>query len=105
MTTSLLLAAAASLLLPSATYAASNSSFEDMIMKTLEWNSNFSWTTCSETHYPNLDTAMSYTCANFTIPLDWADESAGQGSLALIRIAAVDQENKKGSIFINPGKI
>lgn len=101
MSPSILLAAAASLLLPSVTYASANSSFEDMIAQTFEWNANFNWTTCSD--YPNLEPSVPYSCANFTIPLDWADDSVGQGSLALIRIAAADQENKKGSIFINPG--
>jgi len=104
MTRLSILAAAASSVLPAMAYAAANSSFEDMLARTSEWNSNFNWTTCSQSLYPNLDTSVSYSCANFTIPLDWANESAGQGSLALIRIAAIDQETKKGSIFINPGK-
>lgn len=43
-----------------------------------------------------------YACTNFTIPLDWRNETVGLGKLGLARYA-VDPEQKVGSIFINDG--
>lgn len=43
-------------------------------------------------------------CRNVTVPLDWNNELDGRTvELAVLRSPALDQSNKLGSIFFNPG--
>jgi hypothetical protein len=78
--------------------------FEEMVAKSAEWNSDFSWGACPEATIAKAPAPERLSCANFTIPLDWADEAPGKGSLFLMRVAAEDQATKKGSIFMNEGR-
>ncbi|CAE7050036.1 unnamed protein product [Rhizoctonia solani] len=59
-------------------------------------SSGFSWGDCG-TEAPS-----SRECSRFEVPLDWANESAGKGSLAVARYKATKQP-KLGTLFINPG--
>jgi len=40
-------------------------------------------------------------CAHFEVPMDYHDSSAGNASLALIKLAATGK--KQGTLFFNPG--
>lgn len=42
-------------------------------------------------------------CGTLTAPMDYTDPSKGDVSLFVTKVAAKDQDNKLGAIFINPG--
>lgn len=42
-------------------------------------------------------------CADVPVPLDWSDPAGEQITLAVIKYAAPDAENRIGTLFINPG--
>ena len=44
-----------------------------------------------------------FDCATFAVPLDHDRPDGRQIKLALARLPATDQENKLGSLFLNPG--
>jgi pimeloyl-ACP methyl ester carboxylesterase len=45
----------------------------------------------------------SYQCAEFQVPIDYADPARGDFTLALIRLPARNQTTKIGSLLVNPG--
>ena len=47
--------------------------------------------------------APGFDCARVTVPLDHDDPGGASIDLSVARLAATDQENKIGSIFLNPG--
>ncbi|KAG8707836.1 hypothetical protein FRC11_007094 [Ceratobasidium sp. 423] len=56
----------------------------------------FNWGRCGESAPSSRD------CSWFEVPLDWADQSAGNAKLAVARYKATKQP-KLGTLFINPG--
>lgn len=66
------------------------------------------WGTCppgwgsSDVTPPN-GLPLTFSCATATVPLDYDKPKGATIDLALRRIEALDQKNKIGSIFINPG--
>jgi pimeloyl-ACP methyl ester carboxylesterase len=45
----------------------------------------------------------SFQCARFDVPLDYADPSRASMTLSLMRQPARDQQNRIGTLFVNPG--
>ncbi|TRM60751.1 TAP-like protein-domain-containing protein [Schizophyllum amplum] len=60
------------------------------------------WTSCKDFNADFEQFDEKFQCGYYNVPLDWADESAGTARLALAKYPAAD-ENKKGTIFLNPG--
>src|SRR5258705_7240244 len=58
-------------------------------------NKTVTWTPCQE--YNGFD------CGTFDSPLDYADPKQGKALIAVIRFNATRE--RRGSIFINPGKL
>jgi pimeloyl-ACP methyl ester carboxylesterase len=47
---------------------------------------------------------MTYSCASVTVPRDWTNAGSGETySIAMIRIRSTTQQNRIGSLLINPG--
>jgi hypothetical protein len=58
-------------------------------------NNNLEWKNCSVG-------LAGRECTQFEVPLDWHNDTAGKGSLAIIRYPATKQP-KLGTLFINTG--
>ncbi|CAE6440248.1 unnamed protein product [Rhizoctonia solani] len=58
-------------------------------------NNNLEWKNCSVEF-------LGRECTRFEVPLDWHNDTAGKGSLAVIRYPATKQP-KLGTLFMNPG--
>ncbi|QRV77216.1 Abhydrolase domain-containing protein [Ceratobasidium sp. AG-Ba] len=59
-------------------------------------NSAIQWQPCEN------DSTNATECGHFEVPLDYADQSAGKGSLAVARYPATKQP-RLGTLFLNPG--
>jgi hypothetical protein len=46
---------------------------------------------------------QNYECAYLQVPIDYADLETGSFSLSLLRFKALDQEQRIGSLVVNPG--
>ena len=44
-----------------------------------------------------------FECAELRVPIDYSDLSVGTFRLSVLRASAKDQDNRKGSIVVNPG--
>jgi len=58
-----------------------------------------SWGSCDSFGVNNTGTNLE--CANFEVPMDYHDSSAGNARLAVIKLAAT--ANKQGTVFFNAG--
>lgn len=66
--------------------------------------SNLNWSTCYRDIAAEFaDTGVRYECTQVNVPLDHNRPNGPTISLALVRVPASDQENYKGSLFLNPG--
>ena len=64
-------------------------------------NSELQWSSCYRD--VSADTGTQYECTQVNVPLDYDKPNGAAVSLALVRIPAADQENRIGSLFLNPG--
>jgi len=55
--------------------------------------STLTWTTCHD----------KFQCATLKVPIDYSDESVGQFDIAVIRYRDPNQNNRIGSLVVNPG--
>ena len=69
--------------------AATKHSFPDAPNDT----SILTWTTCHD----------KFQCATLKVPIDYLDESLGQFDIAVIRYRDPNQNNRIGSLVVNPG--
>ncbi|KAA2254132.1 alpha/beta hydrolase [Solihabitans fulvus] len=63
------------------------------------------WQKCTDPAVVALppDQQAKYSCATYQVPIDYRHPDRGTIGLALLRRAAVDQANRIGSLFLNPG--
>ena len=57
------------------------------------YQQELSWTTC----YDN------YECTDLAVPIDYTNISTGTFQISVLRFSAQDQENRLGSLIVNPG--
>ncbi|KAI1341902.1 alpha/beta hydrolase fold-domain-containing protein [Xylariaceae sp. FL0016] len=69
-------------------------------LPTARSTSSISWSACPEEYgFPS-----NLTCANYTVPLDWSRPDRNETiELGMVRLAAADEANRIGYLFINPG--
>ena len=60
---------------------------------------NITWSTCD----PILSAPSGFVCAEFDIPMDYANATRGKATLALIKYSSTVTP-RKGTIFVNPGE-
>lgn len=63
------------------------------------------WTNCTISTPSNgsITLPANYSCGTFDVPLDYANETAGKATLAVIKLAASPKKRRLGSIFFNQG--
>lgn len=67
-------------------------------------NPSLNWNTCYRDVAADFaDFGVRYECTQFNVPLDHDRPNGPTISLALVRVPATDTENRKGSVFLNPG--
>ncbi len=66
-----------------------------------EQDQNLRWRTCYQD--VSAETGVHYECAYIRVPLDYDTPRRGSTRIALVRIPAADQQNKIGSLLLNPG--
>ncbi|MDQ4033033.1 MAG: alpha/beta hydrolase, partial [Actinomycetota bacterium] len=59
--------------------------------------SEIAWQPCATSQLPTQE------CAEFAVPLDYDEPDAATITLAVVRVAATNQDLRIGSLFLNPG--
>jgi pimeloyl-ACP methyl ester carboxylesterase len=65
-----------------------------------------SWTDCKAEIERSIGTTLSgvrVDCGAVNVPRDWANPATGTYSIALVRVRREDQQNRIGSLLVNPG--